>query len=464
MADFNSSLPVRTQNNGDVVINVADGTTETQLLAISAAGAISLTSGGSVTGGTAASVSQLAGGQYNTVLPTLTNAQQASLQLDAAGRLLVDIGASSGSVSVTQSTSPWVTSDLADGSSTGGTAGTKSLLSGGIYNSTLPTLTTGQQAGLQLDASGRLLVDIGASSGSISVTQGTSPWIVQDSADGSVAAGTAGTKSMLGGLVYNTTAPTLTNGQQVALQGDVNGNLLVDLKTALPAGTNSIGNIGTVTTVTTVSAVTAITNALPAGTNTIGTVNQGNAGTIAQGWYSRITDGTNIAAVKGVSATAGATDPSLVVALSPNSPVPAGTNAIGSVLANLQVSGAAVTVANPVPVTITSASSGTPIQYYSTSASLAAGASATLTYTVPATHTFSFERAWASASGKIKAVVANNGSTIFVGFNSTANPNIDFTITAPPSVAAGNTVTITITNEDKSAFDVYGTIEGNQIS
>lgn len=60
--------------------------------------------------------------------------------------------------SVNQGTSPWITSDLADGSVTGGTAGTKSLLGGGVFNTALPTLTTGQQAALQLDSSGRLII------------------------------------------------------------------------------------------------------------------------------------------------------------------------------------------------------------------------------------------------------------------------------------------------------------------
>lgn len=44
------------------------------------------------------------------------------------------------------------------GSATGGTAGTSSFLAGGIYNSTPPTLTNGQQAGLQLSSSGALIV------------------------------------------------------------------------------------------------------------------------------------------------------------------------------------------------------------------------------------------------------------------------------------------------------------------
>jgi hypothetical protein len=45
----------------------------------------------------------------------------------------------------------------------------------------------------------------------------------------------------------------------------------------------------------------------------------------------KITDGTNVAAVKAASAAAIATDPSLVVALSPNSPLPTGGNLIGRI-------------------------------------------------------------------------------------------------------------------------------------
>jgi hypothetical protein len=65
----------------------------------------------------------------------------------------------SGTVAVTQSTSPWVTKDQADGPVTPGTVASFSILTGGQYNSTPPTLTNGQQAALQVDSSGRLLVD-----------------------------------------------------------------------------------------------------------------------------------------------------------------------------------------------------------------------------------------------------------------------------------------------------------------
>jgi hypothetical protein len=361
MADFNSSLPVRTQNNGDVVVNISDGTTETQKLAVDASGRITVkTDDGAgnplsstlisaayylntypaftaLTGGTASTYSALVAGTYNTSLPTLTAGEQGSLQLDSSGRLIISPLSSSSTVTALQGTTPWVENLTQVG-------GSAIALGQTTMSASLPVTIASNQSALN----------------------------VLNTANGSVAGGTAGTQSLLAGLVYNTTAPTLTNGQQAALQGDVNGNLKVNLETAIPAGSNLIG-------------------------------------------------GTNV-----------------------------------------YVGGSIATVSNPLPVTITSSTPGTAVQNYQTSAALAAGSSVTLTYTVAASHTFSLERVWTSASGKIKSVVAYSGNTAFVGFNSTANPNIDMTFMAPPTIAAAGTVTVTITNDDLSAFDVYATIEGNQ--
>lgn len=58
-------------------------------------------------------------------------------------------------------------------------------------------------------------------------TANTTPWLVTDSSDGSVAAGTAAAKSSLSGLIFNTALPTLTNGQQAALQGDSSARLII---------------------------------------------------------------------------------------------------------------------------------------------------------------------------------------------------------------------------------------------
>lgn len=65
-----------------------------------------------------------------------------------------------------------------------------------------------------------------------------------------------------------------------------------------------------------------IQDSIPSGTNTIGTTNQGTANTLANAWSAKITDATNgPAAVKAASTAAIATDPALVVAISPNNSI-----------------------------------------------------------------------------------------------------------------------------------------------
>ena len=50
MADYDSSLPVRTENDGDVVAKIGDGTTPSQQLKVNVDGSISVDdNGGSLT-------------------------------------------------------------------------------------------------------------------------------------------------------------------------------------------------------------------------------------------------------------------------------------------------------------------------------------------------------------------------------------------------------------------------------
>ncbi len=432
MSDFNSSLPVRTQTNGDVVAKIVDYTTNTQGLGIDSAGRVTIKlddgvgnainsqtlsatqwlqvvvpANGPVSPGTAAAYSLLTGGVYNSAGVTLTNGQQASLQLNASGALIVTNSGGSSTVSgnLTNNNAAPIADNIgalvaiAEGtlSASRYTTGNQVLLVtdlagntnvdlqyylGAAVSKTNPIATTISDGTNVITAAisaygtaptGTEVMGVNAYiTNTPTVNQGTSPWIVMDQADGSVNGGTAGTFSMLAGGVYNSTPLTLTNTQQASLQLDANGYLDVDLKTPIPAGTNLIGAV------------------------------------------------------------------------------------------NLDIGSSPVSTTNPVPVTIVDSVPGTPIQNYQTSAALAAGSSVTFTYTVVAAHTFTLQRVWSSASGKIKSLVQNNGATIFVGFNSTANPNIDMTLMTPPTIAAGNTVTVTITNNDLQPFDVYATIEGNQ--
>lgn len=180
MSDFDSSLPIRTQNNGDVAAKIVDGTTPSQALAVDASGRITTLmddgAGNPITsqangaqqaldvGINVAGVQidpRLTEGAVTTAAPTYTTGTNQQLSLTTAGALRVDGSGSiqpvSGTVTADQGTSPWITQDLSDGSVAPGAVASYSSLAGGQYNSTPITLTDGQQAALQVDASGHLL-------------------------------------------------------------------------------------------------------------------------------------------------------------------------------------------------------------------------------------------------------------------------------------------------------------------
>lgn len=416
MSDFNSSLPIRTQNNGDVVAQLVDGTITTQKLAINSSGQIALTSQGSATGGTASSFSNLAGG---------------------------------------------------------------------IFNTTLPTLTTGQQASLQLDSSGRLIVNIGTSSGSISVTQGTTPWITKDLSDGSVTGGTAGTFSLLGGLIFNTAAPTLTNGQQAALQGDASANLKVNLATALPAGANVIGavtqsggpwtqNLTQVGGASIALGQTTMSASLPvtiASNQSALSVTATNFPTTVDTNYGTVGASTLRAAAQIGNATgaadfnAGATGAqTLRTAANQGAP----NTAANSWPVTLTTGGTSNSPTNPIFVT-SSDTVGTSVDNRQTSAAVAAAASATFDYTVTAAKTFYTKQFWAVGSGKIKLQAqyetgAATGvfNTFWDAFNSTAQPSILVPVPTSKTQVAGARIRMIVTNLDLAAQDLYSTLSGTE--
>lgn len=218
---------------------------------------------------------------------------------------------------------------------------------------------------------------------------------------------------------------------------------------------------------------------------------QGNPNTVANSWPVKITDGTNISAVKAASTAATVTDPSQVVALSPNTPLPAGTNSLGTVLAKLEDgAGNAITSSaaggtrpldvalrdgsgnlysnsNPVPVYVSASSAGTKIDDYKAATAIAAAGFDNHDYTVTAGKTLTFNQVEASASGKMKievqietGVATNVFNSKFVKFNSTATPNMSVILQDAINVAAGVRVRIICTNEDKAAQDLYSTICG----
>lgn len=213
MSDSPSSLPIKTLSNGDVVAKIADGTVSSQLLAIDSSGRVT---------------SKLNDGAGNSVTSQVSGAQRAlDVGIDVAG-VQIDPRSIRALTSVDVVTANQGTAAAITGAwPVKGTDGTNSqayLATGEAKVSVTQALPAGAN-------------NIG------SVNQGTSPWITKDQSDGSVTPGTAGSFSMLGGLVGASSSPTLTAGQQVALQGDLSGNLKVVVNQPLPTGTNVIGAV-----------------------------------------------------------------------------------------------------------------------------------------------------------------------------------------------------------------------------
>lgn len=124
--------------------------------------------------------------------------------------------------------------------------------------------------------------------------------------------------------------------------------------------------------------------------------------------------------------------------------------------------GASYSEDNPLPVTVTDAE-GAEVHDYQTSASVAVDASVDHTYTVSGT-ALKLQQIVASASGyamiEILTGAAGMETPLAKFFNSTAQPNIDWTLRSPFEVAVGNNVIVRITNKENQPQDVYSTAIG----
>jgi hypothetical protein len=167
----------------------------------------------------------------------------------------------SGTWTVQQGTPPWtVQGDSASGAAKAGNP----VQIGGVFNTTQPTVTTGETVEAQSTARGALIVSTGVDNfnidnitGTVSLPTGaataanqateiTSLQLIDNIVGSGPGAGTAGTGSALVGGVFNTTLPTLTNGEQAGLQVTASGFLLtesapVDGLKATYSATSAIG-------------------------------------------------------------------------------------------------------------------------------------------------------------------------------------------------------------------------------
>lgn len=130
------------------------------------------------------------------------------LNVDGAGRLNVV-----GAVSVTQTTSPWVVNDQADGT-VGGTSAPTFAVQIGSYDGT-------HFRAANINSSGYLGVQVQNST--LAVTQSTSPWVISGT-DSDNAANSTSKLPVLAARA-NTSNPSWTDGREVPLSVDANGNL-----------------------------------------------------------------------------------------------------------------------------------------------------------------------------------------------------------------------------------------------
>lgn len=415
MSDFNSSLPVRTENPGDVIAKIADATTPSQQLAVDSSGRIDV---------------KLHDGTGNSITSQVNGAQQAlDVGINVAGVQIdprqIRALTAADVVTVQQGTSPWITKDQSDGPVTPGTVATFSGLIGGQYNTVLPTLTNGQQAAIQVDSSGRLLV----------TTTST-----DDHNYGTVGANTLRTAAQIGNATGAADFNFGTVGAQTLRVAGQIGNATGAAD--FGAGATTAQTLRVTANQGTTPWVTSVNN-LPATVDTnYGTVGASTIRTAAQ-----IGNATG-AADFGAGATTAQT---LRVA------------------SNLFVGGASVSTANPVPVTVETAP-GTHINDYKRAVAIAAGASDNHDYTVTAGKTLYLNQLESSGSGKVKmqvdvetGVATNVFTTYWSQFNSTATPNMHISVQNPILVAAGVRVRLVMTNKDTAAEDIYSTISGYEL-
>lgn len=124
---------------------------------------------------------------------------------------------------------------------------------------------------------------------------------------------------------------------------------------------------------------------------------------------------------------------------------------------------------NPLPVTNVD-SEGSEVNDFYNNPTVASGDTVYHQYTVTALKKLKLSQVFGSASGKMKLEVqVETGlatgiyDTKFVGFNSTATPNIEFNIKENIEVAAGVKVRTAVTNRDNQPLDLYSTICGHEI-
>lgn len=179
------------------------------------------------------------------VIAQIKDSAGLSLNSNGAGALEVAVTGTtpvSGTVAVTQSTSPWVDNITQFG-------GTNISTGTGASGAGIPRVTVSNDSNILATQSGTW--NITNVSGTISLPTGASTSALQSSVQGSATGGTAATSSQLAGGIYNSTPPTLTNGQQAALQFTSAGALVTSAtSTTITSSTSTLTSVAAATSST----------------------------------------------------------------------------------------------------------------------------------------------------------------------------------------------------------------------
>lgn len=381
MSDYDSSLPIRTENDGDVVSKIADATIPSQQLKVNADGSVdtNFAPGAEIgiTDGTD-SLEVNADGSLN-VVATATD-------LD-----IRDLDAAQDNVAISD--------------------GTNTL-------------------GVNADGS----IDTNFAPGSeIGITDGTDS--LEVNADGSINVVSTATDLDIRDLTHVSDSVSIGDGTEIAsvnasnelnVRDDDSNTTLSAINGKLVDG-NDIGDV-------------TVNNA--AGAAAVNIQDGGNSITVDDGGASLTVDAVDLD-IRDLDAT---TD---------NVAISDGTDTL------------AINTDGSINVIVSEDVPGDEIVDFNTSAAVAKNVTVNHDYTVTAAKTFTGEELFASGSGKLKVEVqletaAASGvfDTIFVGFNSTANPNVDIRLDRMVKQVAGAIVRIAITNRDNQAQDVYSTLTG----
>lgn len=385
------------QPTGTNLHAVLDTTSTTAATQATAANLNAQVQGAGASGASKAGNPVQVGGVFNTTQPTVTNGQGVEAQMTARGAQIVATGTDTLNVTVNAALpagSAVIGHVINDSGSTTAVTGNVTVVqpTGTNLHAVLDTTSTTavtQATGTNLHA----VIDSGSTTAATQATASNLNAQVQ----GAAASGAtkSGNPVQMGG-VFNTTQPTVTNGQAVESQLTARGSQIV------------------------ATGVEGFTVTANAGTNLNTSALALSATQTDRTQKTQISDGTRDGTVKAASTAAAALDTSVVVALSPNSPLPAGTAVIGHTIND---SGSTTAVTGNVTVV---QGTGTNLHAVldATSTTAVTQATGTNLHTVVDSGTITavtaITNALPSGSNVIGHVIADTGSTTAVTGNVTA--------------------------------------------